>query len=237
MYLKLIMKVYFKIIISLLLVNITCYKSQSIRYFEFRMLAPSQPEWRDTVIIAGTSTQSVIADVLSEIANTTHKHIKGPIASGNGGHNNNASHNFKWHFKVNQWYLEQFSEEVCDGRAFSDVDSDTAYWIGFLGYFCGWSYQPKREVFISGSTIEDAEFSIDLPRLQNPVDERLDLKLNLDELTGLILKIIDSQGRIVLNQNHFQSSVVDISTIENGLYTLILIDKIGRIRTTKISIE
>lgn len=129
-------------------------KAQTLRYFEFRFLG-SSPEWRDTSIVAATKDSTVIADVLSEIASTTHKHIKGSIIAGHGGYNNNATHAFNWHFTESAWHLEQFSEEVCDGRAYSDVHSDTAYWIGFLGYFCGWSYQPVREILSAGIVVPD----------------------------------------------------------------------------------
>jgi len=72
--------------------------------------------------------------------------INGPIDYGNGGHNHNASHWFLWHFIPNQWSLVELAIEVCDGCPYTDVDTDTAYWVGNIGQFCPWSGRPVREV-------------------------------------------------------------------------------------------
>ncbi len=41
----------------------------------------------------------------------------------------NATHEFKWRYNQTDWQLTDISIEIYDGRPYSDVDSDTAYWF------------------------------------------------------------------------------------------------------------
>jgi hypothetical protein len=97
------------------------------RYFQFTFLPATSADWRDTSVIAATSDQVVIDSLLSELNKRLNQrgHIHGKIASGNAGYNTNASHNFLWHFVENEWVIQPYSIEVCDGRAHSDLDLDT----------------------------------------------------------------------------------------------------------------
>ncbi len=99
-------------------------------------------DWRDTSCVACTSDPYVIADVNNQLSKQfadRNKHINGAIAPGNASVNKNAHYNFLWHFKVNEWSLREMSMEVCDGRPYSDIDLDTAYWFNTIGFFCPWT--------------------------------------------------------------------------------------------------
>ncbi len=122
-------------------------KAQTIRYFEFSTTC-GHGNWQDTTFIASTSDQAVIDSVLANIARPLNqrKFINGNIDYGNGGHNHNASHWFLWHFIPNQWSLVEMTIELCDGCPYSDVDADTATWVGTIGLFCPWSGRPVREI-------------------------------------------------------------------------------------------
>jgi hypothetical protein len=58
------------------------------------------------------------------------KNVTGALVAGNANYNKNSSHNFKWHFKENDWNLTEASIEIYDGRPYSDLDLNPAYcWI------------------------------------------------------------------------------------------------------------
>ena len=122
-------------------------KAQTTRYFEFSTTC-GHGNWQDTTFIASTSNQIIIDSVLANLARPLNQRnfINGPIDYGNGGHNHNANHWFLWHFIPNQWNLAEVAIELCDGCPYTDVDADTAYWVGTVGQFCPWSGRPVREV-------------------------------------------------------------------------------------------
>jgi hypothetical protein len=119
------------------------------RFFEFSTSTfCGHGNWQDTSFIASTSNQAVIDSVLANLARPLNQRnfINGPIDYGNGGHNHNANHWFLWHFMPSQWSLVELAMEVCDGCPYTDVDADTAYWVGNVGRFCPWSGRPVRDL-------------------------------------------------------------------------------------------
>ncbi len=132
--------------------------AQTTRYFEFTTEC-GHGNWQDTSFIASTSDQAVIDSVLANLARPVEERqfINGTIDYGHGGVNHNANNWFLWHFVPNEWNLVDFAIEVCDGCPYSDVDADTAYWVGNIGQFCHWSSKPVREVSLI-SAIKDAGF-------------------------------------------------------------------------------
>jgi hypothetical protein len=68
-------------------------------------------------------------------------HINGPIASGDGGYNEDWS----WHFVPSAWALADFSVEVCDGAP-SYVEENVTYFVETVGHYCPWSSRILEEV-------------------------------------------------------------------------------------------
>lgn len=60
--------------------------------------------------------------------------INGPLAHGNGDHNDPWS----WHFVPSEWELVASTIELCDGTP-QMVEDDLDYWVDHVGYYCPWS--------------------------------------------------------------------------------------------------
>ena len=194
-------------------------KAQTTRYFEFSTTC-GHGNWQDTTFIASTSNQIIIDSVLANLARPINQRnfINGPIDYGNGGHNHNANHWFLWHFIPNQWSLVELAIEVCDGCPYTDVDADTAYWVGTVGQFCPWSGRPVREVS-NPLGINDPIFENEISLYPNPAKDELNLKWN--NLNNISVTIFNSVGQnlstIILSKD---KSIIDISGLQNGLYFL-----------------
>lgn len=190
--------------------------AQSLRYFEFT-IHDSSTVWQDSSFIAATSDQNLIDSILVDLSKpySQRKHINGVISYGNDGYNQNNSHTFLWHFVPGQWDLVETSIELCDGRPFSDVDLDTAYWISTVGNYCPWLSKVAREVF--PLSIDDKNL-ITFKIYPNPSAQFLSLEIK-QNLIGSELKIISSTGAIVFNQqleNQFNS--FNFGNLPNGVY-------------------
>jgi hypothetical protein len=194
-------------------------KAQPTRYFEFSTIC-GHGNWQDTTFIASTSDQTVIDSVLANLARPINQRnfINGPIDYGNGGHNHNASHWFLWHFIPNQWNLVELAMEVCDGCPYTDVDADTAYWIGNIGRFCPWSGRPVREVS-NPLEINYPTFDNKISLYPNPANDILNLKW--DGINKISVTFYNSVGQelstFYLSKD---KSIIDISELQNGLYFL-----------------
>jgi len=194
--------------------------AQTTRYFEFTVTC-GHGNWQDTSFIAATSDQAVIDSVLANIARPLEERqfIVGPIDYGNGGHNHNASHWFLWHFIPDEWNLADFAIEVCDGCPYTDVDADTAYWVGNLGQFCPWSGRPAREVSLV-SDVNDPFAPAGEPLFfPNPAGNSV--TLNLQNSEGVSIQLFNAVGQQVANVPDvaFQQEL-DIAQLRNGIYYL-----------------
>jgi hypothetical protein len=202
---------------TMLLTLVFIGKAQTIRYFEFSATC-GHGNWQDTTFIASTSNQVTIDSVLVNLARPFNQRnfINGPIDYGNGGHNHNANHWFLWHFIPNQWSLVEMAIELCDGCPYTDVDADTAYWVGTVGQFCPWSGRPVREVSNPLGT-NDPIFENKILLYPNPARYELNLKWN--DFNNISVTIFNSVGQIspafFLSKN---KSILDISELPNGLY-------------------
>lgn len=196
------------------------------RYFEFATKC-GHGNWRDTSFIAAASNHELIDSVLANLARPLDQRnfINGTIDYGNGGHNHNANHWFLWHFIPDQWRLVNFAIEVCDGCPYSDIDADTAYWVGTVGQFCPWSGQPVREVSDPALGINVPIYEIDILLYPNPAKDELHLKWN--GANQVSVKIYNALGQevstyIILKNN----AIFDLSALQNGLYFLEITDGI-----------
>jgi hypothetical protein len=197
--------------------------AQTTRYFEFSTNC-GHGNWQDTTFIASTSDQVLIDTVIANIARPLNqrKFINGNIDYGNGGHNHNSSHWFLWHFIPNQWSLVEMAIEVCDGCPYSDVDADTATWVGTIGQFCPWSGKPVREVS-NPLGINEQFLENEILLYPNPAKDKLNLKWNNSNNISIIIynSIGQELSTIFLSK---QNRIIDISELHNGLYFLKISD-------------
>lgn len=193
-------------------------QAQTTRYFEFRV-ACGHGNWQDTSFIVAATNPVLVASVLYELNQPMgqRKIVGGPITHGHGGHNHNASHWFLWHFVPDQWSLADVAIEVCDGCPYTDVDSDTAYWISNLGDFCPWSGQPVREVTEPLSVTEPDPLEAVL-LYPNPAKNKV--HLNLYGQTVSQVSVYDALGKPVLQVSSSSVTDFDVSTLPAGLYVL-----------------
>lgn len=193
-------------------------QAQTTRFFEFSTTC-GHGNWQDTTFIASTSDQVVIDSVLANLSRPlSQRHfINGPIDYGNGGHNHNATHWFLWHFVPDQWSLVEQAIELCDGCPFTDVDADTAYWVGTIGQFCPWSGRPVREVSTPVSVNNDPLFEKEIILFPNPAKDEVHLKGN--GLSKVTVTIYNATGHELKTTNPYeQNNAVDVSRLESGLY-------------------
>ncbi len=104
--------------------------------------------WRDTAIIVRTNNAAMIqkADAQLSLPVAERQIVLGELKSGSGGYNKNAAHEFKWHFDESTWDLVDVTVEIYDGKPFTDVDSDTAYWLGTVKRFGAWSSYIRKRI-------------------------------------------------------------------------------------------
>ena len=116
-------------------------------YYEVGLGANS-PDWRDSSFIVRTSNQQLIQQIETELALpiSQRKLVVGALVAGSGGYNKNASHEFAWHFKEDDWALTDFTIEIYDGRPYSDIDTDLSYWLNTVKRYGAWSSYIKRKL-------------------------------------------------------------------------------------------
>lgn len=192
--------------------------AQTARYFEFSVQC-GHGNWQDLSFIAMTTDPVLIDSVLNNISRPLNqrKFISGNIGPGNGGHNYNANHSFKWHFLPNQWNLVDFAVEICDGCPYTDLDSDTAYWFGNVGYFCPWSSKPMREVLapVNSGEIEPIYVSL----FPNPTERIMSIELPFKSKGNV--RITNSVGALMVESSLSEKlSTIDVGNLPSGVYYL-----------------
>jgi hypothetical protein len=204
-----------KSITTIILLTYSLVTFAQTRYFEFTFRPANTSDWRDSSFIAATSDQNVIDSVLADIQKPLieRKHIHGPIEAGNEGYNHNATHWFLWHFIPYGWNLVENSVEVCDGRPFSDVDSDTSYWFNTVIYFCPWGIRVSRKVFISG--VDGNQLSASAINIYpDPATNYLTIEMQRNAQ----IEIINIEGQIIKSIASDCKTSVDVSTFARGMY-------------------
>ncbi len=117
-----------------------------LRYFEVGNANPG--DWRDTIFIVATSDETLLSQVEAQLLLPVNqrKLVHGALVKGSGGYNKNAAHEFKWHFREDDWQLADVTAEIYDGRPYSDLDLHTTYWLDTVKRFGPWSSYIKREI-------------------------------------------------------------------------------------------
>ena len=176
--------------------------AQTMRYFEvYHRGQQPNDEWRDSVYVVAASDPALLAEIETELSHPVaeRKHLNGLIAPGDGGFNKNGDFRFSWHVKPNEWQFAEISIEACDGRAYSDVELDTAYWISNLGQYCGWAYCVLREIDVLAATPEPIGPMAELlPAAPNPADEETLFSWTQPTAAPVTLRVADALGRFSL---------------------------------------
>jgi len=215
-----------KRIISILVFLSAIFSDESyaqVKCYRFSLVLQGT-DWRDTSCVACTSDPDVIADVNNQLSKQfadRNKHINGAIAAGNASVNKNAHYNFLWHFKVNEWSLREMSMEVCDGRPYSDIDLDTAYWFNTIGFFCPWTSIVAEEL----TTVNIPDMKGDIGNLAlypNPAVRHFNIvstrgfrgTMQIYNINGML------QYKEPVNIEKGGTASFDISQLPAGLYML-----------------
>ncbi len=194
-------------------------QAQPLRFFEFGTSC-GHNNWQDTTFIAAASNQVLIDSILANLSRPVNqrKFIAGPIDYGNGGYNRNGGHWFKWHFIPDQWTLTEMAIELCDGCPYSDLDADTAYWVGVVGSFCPWTGFPMREV--SGPTVlPKVNKGLELELFPNPAVERVTLRWSGNEEAKV--ELLGAQGQHLTDiALTMRSPTLSLAGLSEGIYLL-----------------
>lgn len=225
-----------KAIICILLLALPLpFFAQSMRYFEVGMRLDSaqiSSEWRDSSFIVAASDPALLALADAELILPPEQrahHISGDLSAGNGGFNHNSAYWFNWHMPPNDWVLAETSIELCDGRPYTDVEQDTAYWIENVGRFCPWSSYLKREVF-PATPVQEPGFApqLALNIFPNPAGSEAFFTWEMPETGKASLTLSDLQGKWTLTvylgeieQGPFTKSLTT-GAMDRGLYAAVL---------------
>lgn len=208
-----------KLILSIVFILwLSAFGNTQTRYFEFSTNC-GHGNWQDSSFVAATNDQVIIDSVLANLTRPLlqRNFISGQIDYGHGGHNHNAGHLFLWHFIPNQWNLVELAMEVCDGCPFTDVDADTAFWVGNLGQFCPWSGRPVREVSYPLLGIDDPSSTFDVSLFPNPTNSTLNV--NWSGTSQLNVSIYNSIGQEILRVSiDSQNNTIDLHHLMPGVY-------------------
>src|SRR4030095_2845356 len=122
-------------------------ENKQLRYFEV-VIVDNPSDWRDSSFIIATADPQLISEINTQLSLPIpqRKIINGALQVGSGGYNKNGSHEFKWHFKEDDWHFTDLSIEIYDGRPYSDLDLDLPYWLNTIKRFSPWNSYIKREI-------------------------------------------------------------------------------------------
>lgn len=204
----------------LMCLHYAVFAQAATRYFQFTTSC-GHGNWQDTAYVAGTSDPVLIAKVLAELQKPKEERqfISGEIAAGSGGHNRNAGHWFKWHFKPGQWTLVDVAMEVCDGCPYSDVDADTTYWLHTVERFCSWGGQPVKEIAAPTAIPEQKDDADIMSVYPNPASGQI--TLTKDNNAAAIITIYNAIGQqAAVFGMAGKDMVYDVSRLPQGCYYL-----------------
>ena len=202
-----------------------------MRFFQTATRTESGVNWLDSSFVVAASDPALLAEIDLELAKPINerRHINGVIRAGNGGFNHNGEFWFSWHMPPNNWGFADFSIEVCDGRPYTDVEQDTAYWLHNVGQFCPWSSYVAREISAPVGTNEPGwPHAAFLPLFPNPANEEMIVSWELKSDARVMLAVTDAMGRMTLTyplgmqSSGIWTKSVATSALTEGMYFAIL---------------
>lgn len=117
------------------------------RYFEVGV-TDVPGDWRDSSYVVATKNEALLQKIEAQLQLPVHDRqiVLGSLVAGSGGYNKNATHEFKWHLKEDDWQLVDLTVEIYDGRPYTDVDLHYNYWMKNVKRFSPWGSYIKREI-------------------------------------------------------------------------------------------
>ncbi len=125
----------------------TTESKSGLRYFLVGV--DNTPEdWRDSAFVVATKDPQRIKETEAQLKVPVAERqiINGALVKGSGGYNKNAKHEFKWHFKEDDWHYTDMSIEIYDGRPYSDLDLNSKYWLDTMKRFAPWNAHILKEI-------------------------------------------------------------------------------------------
>lgn len=203
-------------IFVLMMVCMSAWSFGQMRYFQIGTDC-GHGAWQDTTFVVAASDQDLIDTMLAELQKPwdDRRFVDGPLNYGDGGFNWNADHQFKWHILPDEWHLAEFAIEVCDGCPYSDLDQDTAYWVGNVKAYCPWSGRPLREIDNPVTDLPDERERLSLRVYPNPAKDKLfvsrvgegALQVDVYTLLGQRLSSMD-----------LKQDVIEVGSLAEGMY-------------------
>lgn len=185
-----------------------------------------EPEWRDELFVikvSSPSTQKDIANELLEQFNSRSKIVIGDLSNGNGGFNKNGSHCFNWHLIDDTVTLVELTVELCDGRAFSDVEEGD--FLNTVGYYCPWAMRVFEEISIPPTcslSSKDYDNFLKIGSIfPNPANDRLTIKINNVIHNNMQVALFNMLGELVYFEK--KPSVINqikIADLNGGVYMM-----------------
>jgi hypothetical protein len=138
------------IALMVLMITASCRKKDSeapLRYFEVGMKT-DPVDWRDSSFVAATNNPQLLIQIEAELNKplAQRKIIAGPLLAGSGGYNKNAGHTFNWRLDESKWTLTDVTAEIMDGRPYSDVELNLAYFKDTVKGYGSWGSYIKKEL-------------------------------------------------------------------------------------------
>jgi len=122
-------------------------KEAGYEYYQIGFKSTSS-NWRDSAFVVRTNDPQLIQQSEAQLALpvSSRKIVSGKLLAGSGGYNKNASHEFGWHFKEDEWELVDVTVEIYDGKPYTDVDQHLSYWLNTVQRFGAWSSYIKKKL-------------------------------------------------------------------------------------------
>lgn len=122
-------------------------KDAPLRYFEVGMKT-NPADWRDSSFVAATNDPQLLIQIEAELNKPVaqRKIVAGPLVAGSGGYNKNAGHTFNWRLDEREWKLTDLTAEIMDGRPYSDVELNLAYYKDTVKGYGSWGSYIKKEI-------------------------------------------------------------------------------------------
>lgn len=142
---------------------------------------------------------------------------------------------------VGAFSLSAQSGPVASGGNGTGSGGSVSYSIGQIDYISATGsggninegLQQPYEIFTFG--VEDPSVSLELTLYPNPTTSLVNLKIEKDNLSDLVFKLFDSNGKEILNQNiSNQTTLINLETYHAGTYILQVIQSQKPIQSFKI---
>lgn len=143
------LKLFYCLLASGIILMTSCKKDKDDTKYQYYEVGfkNATADWRDTAFVVRTADQQLIQQIEAQLLLpvASRKIVTGKLVAGSGGFNKNATYEFGWHFKEDDWQLADMTIEIYDGKPYTDVDRDLSYWLNTVQRFGSWGSYIKRQ--------------------------------------------------------------------------------------------